>query len=109
MEELLTDVPEAQSKGEAAEGFSLLQRVERTGDSTEIPDGHPSVDGARGPDHSQHQGSASQARELRSDYRRASLGESQVEAEGASRAEPIYLPQIGAVVRCKASLLRSPR
>jgi hypothetical protein len=109
MEELLTDVPEAQAKGEAAEGFSLLQRVERTGDSTEIPDGHPSVDGARGPDHSQHQGSASQARELRSDYRRASVGESQVEAKDASRAEPLDLPQIGALVRCKASLLRSPR
>ncbi len=108
MKELLADVRESQTKGEAAEGFSLLQRVERTGD-TEIPDVHPSVDGTPDSGHPPHQGSASEARELRSDYRRASAGESQVEAKAASREEPVNLPQIGAVVRCKASLLRSPR
>lgn len=104
----MADVREAQTKGETAEGFSLLQRVERTGD-TEIPDVHPSADGTRDSDHPPHQGSASEARELRSDYRRASARESQAEAKDAGRAEPASLPEIGAVVRCKASLLRSPR
>lgn len=109
MNEIVAEEPESQTKGEAAEEFSLLQRVERTGDFVELPDGKSSLSGAGGPDHSQHQGSASEARELRSDYRRASAGESQVEAKAASREEPVDLPQIGAVVRCKASLLRSPR
>jgi hypothetical protein len=109
LRELLAEEREAQTKGEAAEGFSLLERVERAGDA-EIPDAHPSVGDARDLGHSQRQGSASEARELLSKYRSASATKtSQVEAKDASRTEPVSLPQIGAVVRCKASLLRSPR
>lgn len=110
LSELLADKPQVQAKGEAAEGFSLLQRVAHTGDVTEVPGEHKSADRATHPDPSQLLGSASEAREILSSYRRASAGgSSQSAAREASQLEQVDLPQVGTVVRSKASLLRSPR
>ncbi len=110
LKELLEDQPKAQAKSEPAEGFSLLQRLERTGDVAEVPGGQRSADNAPAPDHSQLKGSASEAREIIANYRRASAGgSSQAEARDESRVEHVDLPQVGTVVRSKASLRRSPR
>ncbi len=110
LSELLADKPRVQSKGEAAEGFSLLQRVAHTADVADVPGGHHSADKATHPDASQLPGSASEAREILSSYRHASAGgSSQAAAREASHVEQVDLPQVGTVVRSKASLLRSPR
>jgi hypothetical protein len=78
--------------------------------SQDHPAGYADAGDAGNPERSQHENDHLEAEPHHSDGPDVRAGEtSRNEAKGMTWDESVSLPEIGALVRCKTSLLRSPR
>jgi hypothetical protein len=90
------------------DGAGML--LEETGLTLEHPCGHRDAEDAGDPERSQHDCDDVRPGPHHSDHLTVPAAEtSRKAAKGMTWDESVSLPEIGALVRCKTSLLRSPR